>query len=118
VGAADAPEVLERLDERERGGYERHRVSLDLHESAQRVDEALVYVATSENPNYLGEAELGEIAAQVLRARGPSGANLEYVLRLAGALREMSAHDEHVFALEALLLERSGLDEPGLDGPG
>ena len=46
---------------------------------------------------------LAEIAAQVRRSHGPSGANLEYVLRLAESLREHGADDEHVFALEWLL---------------
>jgi cation transport protein ChaC len=39
----------------------------------------------------------------VRRSRGPSGPNLEYVLRLAESLRALGAQDEHVFALEAAL---------------
>jgi cation transport regulator ChaC len=62
-------------------------------------------VATERNQNYLGPAPLDAIARQVREARGPSGANLEYVLRLADSLREMDASDPHVFALEALLLQ-------------
>lgn len=108
VGAVEAPAVLEQLDERERGGYERHRVRLELAGPSAHVQDALVYVATPDNPNYLGEAALSEIAEQVLRSTGPSGPNSEYVLRLAGALREMDAEDPHVFALEALLTEGPG----------
>jgi len=63
----------------------------------------LVYVATAANPNWLGPAPLEAIAAQVASAQGPSGPNAEYVLRLAAALRELGAEDEHVFALERLV---------------
>jgi cation transport regulator ChaC len=61
-------------------------------------------VATPENPNYLGPASLEAIAAQVRASTGPSGPNVEYVLELARALRVMGATDEHVEALESLLV--------------
>ena len=64
---------------------------------------ALVYFAGPGDPNYLGDAPLPEIAAQIRGARGPSGANLEYVLRLADSLRELGVDEDPVFALEALL---------------
>jgi cation transport regulator ChaC len=94
-------EVLAGLDHREKGGYDRHRV--DVRTDGGMIEGALMYVAGPDNPNYVGPSELDEIATVVRRAVGPSGPNLEYVLRLAEALREMGAHDEHVFALEALL---------------
>jgi glutathione-specific gamma-glutamylcyclotransferase len=112
VDASDAPAVLASLDHREQGGYA--RVVEPLHlvsdgtadgEGGQRVEGGLLYVATPANPNWLGDAPLAAMARQVLRARGPSGSNLEYVLRLAGALRELRADDPHVFALEALVRE-------------
>ena len=46
---------------------------------------------------------LEEIAAQVRASHGPSGSNVDYVLRLAEALREHQASDEHVEALARLL---------------
>ena len=57
----------------------------------------LVYVASPENENYLGPAALSEIALQIAGARGPSGANPEYVFELARSLRAMGAIDSHVF---------------------
>ena len=95
-------EVLDRLDVREKGGYVRLEVEVDVG-GGERVD-AVTYVATAGNPNYAGPASLAEIAAVVRRARGPSGPNDEYVLRLAEALRTQGADDPHVFALEALVL--------------
>ena len=100
--ASEAREaVLGALDRRERGGYDRLRIVLEGRDGAPF--EALTYLATPRNPNYLGPAPLAAIAAQVRGATGPSGDNPEYVLRLAAALREIGAHDAHVFALEALL---------------
>lgn len=99
-------EVLAGLDHREQGGYCRVAVDVRLAEGAT-VAGAVMYLATEDNPNYLGPAPLPEIVAQVRRCRGPSGPNVEYVLRLAQALRELGAapvDDEHVFELAARLL--------------
>ena len=101
VDATHADAVLAALDVREQGGYE--RISLDAQLQDDRSVTALTYVAHAHNPNHLGNASLTDIAAQVLRSRGPSGDNLEYVLRLHQALRELDLHDEHVEALVALL---------------
>ena len=103
VGPELVAQVLDELDHRERGGYERLRVTLHFDGSTPPVTDALVYRATSGNPNYLGPAALPEIARQVREASGPSGPNVDYVLRLARSLRELGATDPHVFALEALL---------------
>jgi cation transport regulator ChaC len=107
VEAAERDAVMAALDHREQGGYERCEVRLrmagaggpgDLEEAV-----GITYRATPDNPNYLGEAPLEAIARQVRAARGPSGTNREYVLRLAGTLRALGADDAHVFALAALL---------------
>ena len=101
VPGEDVAATLDQLDHRERGGYARRNVTLEFRDG-ERVD-GLIYVATPANHNFLGPAELTEIAKQVRDASGPSGTNQEYVLRLADALREIDAEDPHVFALEALL---------------
>lgn len=95
-------EVLAQLDHREQGGYDRHE--LEVHDADHRsFATALVYLARPDNPNYLGEAPLADIAAQVRRSTGPSGPNPEYVLRLAEALDAMGVEDPHVDALAALV---------------
>jgi cation transport regulator ChaC len=71
--------------------------------AAPGVTRGRTYVATPENPNYLGPAPLEAIAAQVRASHGPSGANIDYVLRLAEALRAIGAEDAHVFDLARLL---------------
>jgi len=105
VAGADLDDVLAQLDHREKGGYERRVAPLNFAEAAEAAEsaEALLYIATSENENYLGPAPLTQIADQVRRSVGPSGPNIEYVIRLAGALREMGADDPHVFELADLL---------------
>lgn len=90
-------EVLERLDHRESGGFERLDLEVRFADAARPPRTAIVYVAGEGNPNYLGPASPTAIVAQVRTSHGPSGANAEYVLRLAEALRELGAEDSHVF---------------------
>ena len=111
VAAETERAVFGLLDERERGGYARREIGLSLREEVREGAEAvrftsvrgLVYIATAENPNYLGPDALDSIAAQVRSSRGPSGANLEYVLQLKEELLRMGAEDAHVFALAEIL---------------
>lgn len=48
-----------------------------------------------------------EISFKILKARGISGTNIEYVLRLAECVRRMAPHvnDEHLFAIERKVLD-------------
>ncbi len=103
IEAGGGAGILDRLAHREKGGYD--RIVLDLHfaEPDTPPVPGFVYFANPDNPNYLGPAPLADIARQVRRSRGPSGANVEYVLSLAGALREMGVDDAHVFALADLV---------------
>jgi cation transport protein ChaC len=103
VSDSDREAVLESLDVREQGGYE--RLELPVHFAQDPVEErtALVWIATAENRNYLGPAPSEAIATQIHASHGPSGANPEYVLRLAEALREIDADDPHVFEIERLV---------------
>lgn len=102
----DRESVLASLDYRERGGFSRESVAIHFSQAGRPTGEtvmAVLYVATETNPNYLGPAAMHELADQIRRSHGPSGSNVEYVLKLADALRAMGAEDDHVFALEALL---------------
>jgi cation transport regulator ChaC len=103
LSKATFDEILPALDHREKGGYARHLLPLYRPDGNVITRVGLVYVATESNENYLGPAPLEQIAAQVRGSVGPSGANIEYVLRLAEALELQGAQDEHVFALADLL---------------
>lgn len=92
--------VLEALDHREKQGYDRRVVSLKFEDGAG--PQALMYVATPDNPSFAGDTPLPELASIIAARRGPSGSNVEYLLQLADALRAMGVDDPHVFALEAL----------------
>jgi len=104
VADGDRDSVLERLDYREKGGYRLAEVAVRFAHDGGSVD-GLVYIATPDNPNYLGPAPAADIADQVRVSAGPSGHNIEYVLRLAAALRDIGAHDAHVFDIARLVGE-------------
>jgi cation transport regulator ChaC len=94
--------TFERLDHREKNGYERFVEPLHLQDS--RCVQGLVYIAPVNNFAYLGDAPLPAIARQIARSSGPSGRNIDYLTELAAGLRSLNAHDEHVFELESMVL--------------
>lgn len=68
----------------------------------------VIYIATDKNEHWLGDAPLHNIATQIYESSGPSGHNVEYLLRLAEFMRRYlpEAHDEHLFTLELLVRSR------------
>jgi cation transport protein ChaC len=115
VAEADRLRVLAQLDERERGGYERKIVPFNTGDSDQPcVERVVVYIADHLNPHYVGPEDTQRIADIVRVARGLSGANREYVLRLAAALAAMGATDNHVSELaRAIALDNELQSELG-----
>lgn len=112
VSADDRERVLSQLDVREKGGYSLLQVDFvpkDRQYAGQL--RPWVYIARPGNPNYAGETEVTAIADIVRGACGPSGHNVEYVLRLAEALSELEVVDEHVFELANLVADPEGLIE-------
>lgn len=67
---------------------------------------ALCYVATSDmekNPNYLGPSEsVDALAAQIEKAEGPSGRNVEYLMKIRDAVVAAGAGGSDVDELLAL----------------
>lgn len=65
----------------------------------------LVYIATPKNEYWIGEEPLLVTARQIVECRGPSGHNVEYLIRLATFMRDElpGASDEHLFELEGLV---------------
>jgi len=103
----EALATLKNLDYREKGGYERHELDiyLDEDESSPSYGKAIVYLATTENEEYLGEDTIENIAQHIFRSIGPSGRNIDYLLKLANSLHEMGVVDQHVFDIEKIVLE-------------
>ncbi|XP_066550633.1 glutathione-specific gamma-glutamylcyclotransferase 1 [Amia ocellicauda] len=107
VTGSQIQESLKYLNVRENvlGGY-----VTKLVEFIPRADEpsvlALVYIATSDNPIYLGPATSEEIAAQIVVSSGKTGHNVEYLFRLADFMRLYcpEVEDDHLFSIEAATL--------------
>jgi cation transport regulator ChaC len=108
VAAQQRAAVLDNLDHRERGGFDRCEVEVRFDSSDPDSPDpgsvaAITYVAPPTNPNYLGPASMAAIAEQVRGSHGPSGSNAEYALRLAESLEGLGVEDDHVFELAAKL---------------
>uniref|UniRef100_A0A8C6N2Y3 Gamma-glutamylcyclotransferase n=1 Tax=Mus spicilegus TaxID=10103 RepID=A0A8C6N2Y3_MUSSI len=96
-------EALKYLNVREAvlGGYDTKEVTFYPQDTPDQPLTALAYVATPQNPGYLGPAPEEVIATQILACRGFSGHNLEYLLRLADFMQLCGpqAQDEHLEAI-------------------
>jgi glutathione-specific gamma-glutamylcyclotransferase len=103
--ACDATDILEDLDYREKGGYDRTGLSLTL--SSGRTIAGITYIAHPHNPNYLGESPLEDIARQISFSTGPSGSNKEYILKLLQTLEQHDIQDVHVATLAQLILQQT-----------
>ncbi|KAM4542823.1 glutathione-specific gamma-glutamylcyclotransferase 1-like [Odontesthes bonariensis] len=88
------------------GGYKTEMVEFIPKEKSQGPLLALVYIATSDNPIYLGPASDKEIAAQISICSGNTGHNIEYLLRLVEFMRLCcpEVEDEHLFSIEAAVM--------------
>ncbi|KAI3658226.1 hypothetical protein MP638_006357 [Amoeboaphelidium occidentale] len=98
----DIDEVRDYLDYREKNGYTLSKVKVETIEG--KVLDALVYVASPSNEAFLGPKSNEEIVDHILRSRGPSGPNYEYMLEMTDALRmkfpkEALLHDRHLMSL-------------------
>ena len=99
------------LDIREKGGYSLEEVDITFPDEGGKVVKGLIYIAGPENPDWLGDASLDDIAHQICLSRGPSGTNDQYVLELARALDEIGAEDEHVFGVSNRVLGLSSTSQ-------
>lgn len=102
-------ETLQYLNVREvvMGGYITEVVEFTPRERGQSSLTALVYIATADNPIYLGPAPDTEIAAQIATCRGSTGLNIEYLVRLAEFMRLYcpDVEDHHLFTVEKHALD-------------
>lgn len=62
-----------------------------------------VYISREDSPFFAGTEDLITIANHILECRGVSGPNIEYLYKLAAAMRSIapSINDEHLYSLEA-----------------
>ena len=108
VAGSQVEESLKYLNIREvvLGGYLTKMVEFNPQEENEASLFALVYIATADNPIYLGPASPGDIAAQIAACRGQTGHNIEYLLRLTEFMRLCcpEVEDDHLFSIEAAAL--------------
>ncbi|ORY00530.1 hypothetical protein K493DRAFT_335354 [Basidiobolus meristosporus CBS 931.73] len=107
--------VKAHLDYREKGGYSEHYMDIFNYGSSMPVvKDALVYVGTTMNSQYVGPAKSADIAYQIYSSVGPSGPNIDYLLNLCEALRSIapSARDDHMFDLEKKVKALVAADAP------
>lgn len=80
------------------------RVAADHMDLSGEAFPALLYIATDENSLWMGDTPLQRIAEEIVDSEGPSGHNVEYLLRLAQFMREelkeANVEDDHLFELE------------------
>ena len=99
VDPNNVSDVIDYLNEREIG-YTKHELCFYPKNSNTKTLKVLVYIAMSEgNPSYVGPESVDEVVQRVVTSKGRSGANTEYVLELAKALRKMEVVDKHVFEI-------------------
>lgn len=83
------------------------RVAADDMELCGEAFPTLLYIATDENDLWTGETPLKQIAQEIADCRGPSGHNVEYLMRLANFMRDelkgVIVEDEHLFELEKMV---------------
>ena len=98
VDSNDKDNVIKYLDYREKGGYQLAEMLFHPAQNGYKPFNVLVYMATKENPNYLGPALEQDIAEQIMKSVGPSGPNLEYFHRLVESLEKLgpSCVDDHL----------------------
>jgi len=87
--------------------------SLSSSSSSSIVDDAisgvpaLVFSATTENEYYLGPEKMLSMAKTIANADGPSGHNIEYLVKICDFMRELppDIDDNHLLRLEKLTLQ-------------
>lgn len=117
ISQNDAANVMNHLDFRERGGYQRKTVLFHPCKPKEKHDPSLlhncqnssnknqpivpmtptpseempfpltIYIGEESNPNYAGTESIQTIAGHIVDAHGPSGSNKEYLYNLATAMR-------------------------------
>ncbi|KAJ4287318.1 hypothetical protein N0V90_012716 [Kalmusia sp. IMI 367209] len=80
--------------------------------------DCLVYIGLPSNQQFLGPQDPQELARHILKSRGPSGENREYLFMLERALGELSRHsgDAHVSDLVRRCKEIEKEEMEKLDG--
>ena len=106
--------IINQLDYREKDGYKLTLVTFYPRDDNIEPFNLSLYIGNKHNPFFLGSAPIKDIAQQIYEAEGPSGRNIDYLLNLATASRELfpGVCDDHLFTLEqevkAIMAKQNG----------
>ncbi|CAI6278266.1 unnamed protein product [Periconia digitata] len=98
IPTSHVAEVREYLDIREINGYSIQFTPFRPADSPNSTIHCLVYIGLPENPQFLGPQDPDRLARHILKSRGPSGENREYLFQLETALLGLSdeSEDAHI----------------------
>lgn len=98
------------------GGYELHQKPFYVHQNSTNANEersVFLYIATPDNPLFIGHEPTETLAQQIARARGECGPNVEYLFRLTdfmiNQVPDAEDEDEHLFHIDSLVRQELGL---------
>ncbi|KAF2096943.1 ChaC-domain-containing protein [Rhizodiscina lignyota] len=110
-------EVRDYLDIREINGYSIQYTPFHRSDLTHETLNCLVYIGLPSNPQFLGPQDPDALARHILKSKGPSGENKEYLYMLEEALEGLSSEsgDEHIsdLARRCKALETKGYAGPG-----
>jgi cation transport protein ChaC len=91
----------------------------EITEEKSEAIRCLVYIGLPSNPQFLGPQDPEELARHILKSKGPSGENKEYLYMLEEALTRLSREsgDAHISDLARRCREIEGVRE-GSGGEG
>ncbi|UKZ63280.1 uncharacterized protein TrAtP1_004508 [Trichoderma atroviride] len=95
IEADHVAEVKEYLDIREINGYSIHYTPFHPADGSSPI-RTLVYIGTPDNEQFVGPQDPQKLAEHILRSRGPSGLNKDYLFGLDTALAELCPESEDV----------------------
>ncbi len=98
ITATREEEVRSYLDLREINGYTIHTVPFYPAGAREAPWSTMVYIGTPQNAQFVGPQDPAKLAEHILKSRGPSGENREYLFKLEESLTELSpdSGDDHV----------------------
>uniref|UniRef100_A0A183DSS1 glutathione-specific gamma-glutamylcyclotransferase n=1 Tax=Gongylonema pulchrum TaxID=637853 RepID=A0A183DSS1_9BILA len=107
VAEEHASDTIKYLNEREKAGYLRKEVEFHPDDGSPSFYVNVYLAALEQNPYYTGPTDDSDVVETIMSARGRSGTNIEYALRLAQCVHRLAPHfnDEYLFGIEQKILD-------------
>ncbi|VDM96357.1 unnamed protein product [Thelazia callipaeda] len=107
VAEEHVSDTIKYLNVREKAGYMKKEILFYPDDNGPPFMINAYMATIHKNPYFTGPTDEDTVVQTILEARGPSGTNIEYVLRLADCLHRMASHinDEYLFSIEKKVLD-------------